>query len=500
MAKVPTYESRASLQPVSNVAATAGQGEMIQEAAKGLEGIAQYFEKIKTQQETLSANTELDKALRQINFDTQTKAKSAKTTSEIDGFGNSAQDEITKAISETSGKISNLDARQAFMTHAEVRANRASTILSNFLMKQQLDLHKETLFQNVDGLTEEYIHSADPGERNNIKSEIKQNVMQAISNGGISRLAGYEYLNSHMNKMAEMQHEHDLELMKNSANPQTLYDNIKKNITGDPELNDKQKIALQTKADSMLKYNDNLQKAKQQHINHIADKELTWKYINGTLTKDDVMNNYDKMTPERAVALIKGLDNSNIKTNPHAKEYNEMMDYITDPKNSERDCIDKLLKYETSGKLTKKEAESLTHLFYIPTDKDPVFKVKRMELEAMLKAQEEKNGIHKSWIEKLGAWWKSLPFNKEQKSEIMQRVADAKVKDASLNTGEQDLPAMAEREKQRYVNEHRPDLNSIPAGKVKRTSDGKYGVKTDTGWRDATTEEKQKYNQEYGIE
>ena len=498
MTKVPTYESQATISP-RTMPDAGTSGEMLTKIGQGLEGIGEYFDKLKIQQETLSAKTELDKRIRDIDTDTQIKARTAKTATELDDLSKSANDQISQAINETSGKIRDNEAKNTFLSHAETRAERANTIQNSFIMKQQINLGKDTAINRVDTIMQDYWHSADPGERANLEAEMKQTVADAVNTGYFDRTSGSRYLKTHLNKLHTGQIDHDIELMKTSDNPDTIAKNIRSNIENDSTLNASQKASYQGKVDSGLKYADATNKAKKQLINHQTDKELTWKYINGTLTKDDVLNNYSKMTPERAKSLIKGLDSSTKPTNPHAKEYNEMMNFVGDTKNSERDCINKLLDYETKGKLTAKEAKSLANMFYIPTDKDPVFKVRQMKLQEMMSAQEDKNAMHKTLADQLGSWWKSLPFNKEHKAELMQRLSDAKDKNVVFNTTAQDLTVMAQNETNKFIQEKRPDLATIAAGKIKKDSAGHYGAKTEDGWRDATQEEIANYEQEYGL-
>ena len=497
MAKIPTYQSGASLSPQMPVVPSTG--EIMQEAGKALGDLADHFQELKNQQESNSAHLDLDKKLQGIHFQALDMAKKAQTASQIDAAGTWASDEITKSITESSGRISSESAREKYISQANFKGDRANMTLGTYLMQQQVDLGKSTALDRGDSIIDQYYSASNPQDKARLKDEFIDNANQAIKAGYFHREQGYTYIKTHLDKMAIGQAEHDLEIYK--QDPQ-LVENFRTELNKGKDgkyadLTGTQRTEMLGKVDSAMKYANTLQKEKERYINHITDKDLTWKYINGTLTKDEVLKNYDKMTPERAKTLIKGIENSTYGTNPHANEYHEMMDYISDTKNSERDCINKLLDYETSGKLTKKETQSLTHLFYLPTEKDPVFQVREANLQNMLRAQEEKNGAHKGIGEKLGAFWKSLFGNKDTKAELMQRISDAKQKSIIPN---EDLTSIAEKEKQKYISERRPDLNSIPEGKVKKTSDGFYGVKTANGWRDATPEEVSRYNQEHGLE
>lgn len=238
--------------------------------------------------------------------------------------------------------------------------------------------------------------------------------------------------------------------------------------------------------------------SRQRLIRHIYDKHLTTKYAEGKLTENDLLHAQNHMSEERFNMLSQNLLNYNMQTQANPKEYVKAIDFISDTdKNTERDCLNYIIKSENDRKLTSDEAHNLVKMFMIAPEDDPNMKLpQRPNLIQMLQAQEQKDSMSEKIRAGFGAFFKSLPFGHKEKTELVSRIIDKK---QETNTKNDDLSILAEKEKQKFILEKRPDLNSIPVGKVKRTSDGHYGVKIENGWRDATTEEIELYKKEHGL-
>ena len=155
-----------------------------------------------------------------------------------------------------------------------------------------------------------------------------------------------------------------------------------------------QRIIAENKLKTGMKTAETTEKERARNINHQTDKDLTWKYLHGGLTQDDIDRNYNRLTPGRAATLTKGLIMGDVPQKSNPKAYGDMMDFIADKKNSERDCTDKLLEMETAGKLSKDEAQTLAESFIVDPGKDPVMQLsQRPNLPEMLKAQDLFSGF-----------------------------------------------------------------------------------------------------------
>ena len=472
-------------------------GEEMSAMGDALGAVTEHFEQLRDKSEIIKQKTDAIRQMAQANMDAAKDPDLATAPKRY-------EERLRQIVDETSQGITSPQARNQFKDEMQLHLETRSIAIQNMINKRSIDQAQAVGFEHMDELKTQYQTAAHEGHADAILTEGQNTVKSLVDSGAMNSEAAYKYLKEWKNDLHESLAVSDIESFKESPDGKKLLTNllaeVDKGEKGIYKLTLDQENKIKPKAEAALKYTENREKANIKNINHMTDKDMTWKYVQHTLSQDELDRNFNKMTPGRYKTLSDGLKKPDYSVKPHAKEYNEMMDYLADETHSERECIDKLLHYETTGKLSAGEAKSLTHLFYIPTDKDPVFKLRKLDLASMVEAQEQKNQQHNDIASRIGAFWKSLFGGHKEKSEIMQRVSDAKQKADSSGLPAQYITKIAEQEKQKYISEKRPDLNNIPMGKVKRTSDGAYGVKTESGWRAATTAEIQQYKTDNGLE
>src|SRR5258708_27422853 len=118
MARVPVYDSTASLQPTAlDPSKASATGQAVVDLSKGLEGVADVIQKMDNRRQTLKAETYLAQAHRQ-NY------QMASTDPDIDNLENKINNKSDEDIAKASEMIQSPEARNEFISKASLDVER----------------------------------------------------------------------------------------------------------------------------------------------------------------------------------------------------------------------------------------------------------------------------------------------------------------------------------------------------------------------------------------
>ena len=404
--KIPAYEvSGETIQPTAVDPNVAGQGgRAMEKMGEGIVSLAEDWKKLKDRDDQAKAQIALTQKIDQIHI------KSAQDP-DVWGASARAQQEIDAALQETAKMVSSPDAKEAYMQKAGLVAERKWMAINTQLMARQSQQGKADDLNLMDLKGQDWLNAVEGKDKVVIEKEINDIANDSITSRHSNPVAMRSHLRSFWRDLYNKQIDHDINLNLATDNPvdrmKVAQDELAKGDKGRYSYLDAgQRIIAEKKLQTGMKTAETTEKERARNINHQTDKDLTWKYLHGGLTQDDIDRNYNRLTPGRAATLTKGLIMGDVPQKSNPKAYGDMMDFIADKKNSERDCTDKLLEMETAGKLSKDEAQTLAESFIVDPGKDPVMQLsQRPNLPEMLKAQDQKNDMSqqkRSWLS--SAW------------------------------------------------------------------------------------------------
>jgi hypothetical protein len=462
-AKLTTESPSAMVDPSK----TTGLGQEVASIGEGLAALGAHMEKIRDEQQITAGKNLLSKSLDKIYLE---KIKDPDVWGQTDKI----DEDYQKAIDSASQNITSSEARDKFQNEAQLIADRKRTSLTMALFNRQSQLYKGTFTDRLDNLQEEYLKSTNLSDQEVLKKEMVAETKNAISIGGVNPAYAQLHLRKVLNDLGLKLLDSDLGLTDNPKALDNIAEEVKKGDSGRyKEIPiEKREQALKS-IDRAKTRAEKTEKERIRNVNHIADKTVTWKYANGTLTQEDLFKNATKMTKERYDLLSANLKNNNMASETNPYEFTAMIDFISDEKNSERDCANKILEKENAGKLTPNEAHDLTKMFMVSPDDDPVFKLsQRPNLNQMVEAQDKKNDIH---TEKAG-WFATLinsikshfGDDKKKTSEATKKIMRNYLAD---NTTARDTREWAQAQAKKVTNEDilqkHPEISKFPKeGKV----------------------------------
>lgn len=436
-AGLTTQQPRATMDPKQ----AATLGNEVQDLAQGLSSLGEHYKQLKNQDEVFNGKHALDQGLDKIHVEKMTNPDVHKAIETLD-------QDYQKLVDEVSTKyVSDSETRNRFKEEALLATDRRKSTLQTALYNRASQLYKGKFNDRMDHLQNEYLHTL-PNLQPIIIKEMQREAQNAINVGGVHADFVNHRLQTTINNLGAKQLKTDLSLADSAPDPKNSIDNIEaelkkgdqgryKNIPAERRDEAMRNVAS-AKARAVR-----TEKERIRNINHITDKNMTWKYIHGALTQDELDTNFNKMSPERYKTLSEGLLSGKISETNHPEEYSKAMDFIGDEKNSERDSLNKILDLEKDGKLTSDEAHSLAKMFMVPPEGDPVFKLEaRPNLAAMLKAQEEKNNLSKDKRTQAKGWWEALKEHfggrKAEANDAARKIINEY--NGQQNQGEKDKP------------------------------------------------------------
>ena len=464
MVKIPSYDVSGSIaQPTAPSPELAAQsGKSIEKMGEGLSGLVEDWQKLRDRDEQAQAQIALTKKIDDIHI-------KATQDPDIWGAGAKAQKEIDQALQDTSSMVNSPEAKEAYMAKAGMIAERKWMVINTHLMAKQSQQGKADDLNLMDLKGEDWLNAVEGKDKVAIEKEINDVAKESIAYGHSNPVAMRTHLKTFWRELYNKQIDHDINLNLATDNPVERMTIAQQELAkGDKGrysyLNETERIAAEKKIRTGLKTAELTEKERVRNINHQTDKDLTWKYLHGGLTQADIDKNYNRLTPGRAATLTKGLIMGDIPQRSNPEAYGEMMDFIADKNNSERDCTDKLMALETSGKLSKDEAKTLAESFIVPPDKDPVMGLtQRPGLAEMLKAQEEKNDMSQQKRSWLSTQWQMITGyakgNKDKATELSKESQAWR----ALNNEQDDesMPKAAKEIIKRDIQKTHPEVNML---------------------------------------
>lgn len=170
---------------------------------------------------------------------------------------------------------------------------------------------------------------------------------------------------------------------------------------------------------------DRTAEARQRNLNHVTDKDMTWKYTHQALTQSELEKNRNNMTDGRYRTLSEKISKASYIAQDEPKEYSRMMDILSDKNTTEREFIDELLK----AKLSQAQRMSLMELGTVSPDKDPVFKSSlKDDLDRMQIVQEWKEQMVDKKKQANSTVWEMLKKytdnNKEKAAQLSMQIKE----------------------------------------------------------------------------
>jgi hypothetical protein len=211
MVKIPekrTSEASLTTQGISPEMASSG-GQMLETAGKGLEGLAQSWEKLRDKNETTRATLALTKKIDDIHIN-------AMKDPDIWNAGAKAQTEIDKAVDETSQMVSGAEARELYMNKAGMIGERKFMVLNTSLMAKQAQQGKADDLALIDAKGQEWLNAAEGKDKIIIEGEISQVAKEAIATGHVHPDAMRTHMDAFWKQLHTGQIDHDIELSLNS--------------------------------------------------------------------------------------------------------------------------------------------------------------------------------------------------------------------------------------------------------------------------------------------
>ena len=454
-----TDVSRATIDPKA-----AGQtGEMVSEMGKDLASLGEHFQKLRDEQEITAAKVALSKATDQIHV-------SSLKDPDVWGQPEKIETMYQDAASAAGERITSSEAKMKFQNESQLIIERKRTSLMTGIMNRQSNLYKGTYVDRINQLATEYETSL-PQDQAVIRQEMEREKQNAISIGGVNAVYAQTHLQTVLNQLGGRTLKSDLGSADASPDPvkqiEAIESELKKGDSGKyKDIPKEKRDAAFREVTSAKTRAEKTVPERQRLMRHLYDKSMTEKYANGELTEENLIHSQNKMSPERFKMLAENLINGNMATQHNPEEYARMIDFISNDKNTERDCLNEIIQAENSGKIMPDEAKSLVKMFMISSEDDPNFKLsKRPNLEQMLSAQSQKDDTSKEKRTGLGAWWKSL-WNHDQKNATENAKKVVKAYNDEPNKAVKDAPGWGMIQADKIASQDRlkkfPSIASFP--------------------------------------
>ncbi len=325
MATVPTYESKEKLQPTPwNPNTAAKRGEDIVDLSQGLEGLGEAVQKLDDRRQTLKAETSVAKAHLGI-------ARMAATDPDLDTLDQRVDEQSQEAISHAADLIKSPEARNNFISQANLDIERRNMAVSNTILRRKSQDFKNELVQANDADIQEYQTSADKGERNLIRQKIMDRTKQAIEDGHVHA----DWANAHVKTLLKSA---DLNQVTSdmAISPTRTFEEMQKGKEGlYPYLSDAQRKKFSDTAQKMIKKEGSDNKLIYGIAQNHAENQILDKMSNNTLTQDDINNAQlmgvkgIRIRPEFAKAATEAMQDP-FPTESAPEKYNKLIDQIQD--------------------------------------------------------------------------------------------------------------------------------------------------------------------------
>lgn len=322
--RVPTYDSRANLDPTPVDPRTAAElGNSVADLGKGVEGLGEVIQKLDNQRQTLKAQTYLAKANR-ANY------QLAATDPNIDGLDAKVAQNSDEAVQQAANLIQSPSARNEFVEKATYHQEIRNVPIANMIMRRKSQDFKNSLVQANDEDIKTYTALADPEDRKLLKEGIIQRTDAAIKDGHVNAQWAKLHVDTLLKQADHKQVEDDM-----SLNAEHTYAQLQKGAEGlYPDLSPKERQYFADKAQKLITKQGTENKMIYGIAQNHTENTLIDKMANNSLTQMDVNNsvlfgiNGIKARPDFAKAATEALEDP-FPTEPAPEKYSKLFDMVT---------------------------------------------------------------------------------------------------------------------------------------------------------------------------
>lgn len=361
MPKVPTRdvpELTIKPQPIDPRSAAAVGGEII-DLAKGIGALGNQLEKMQDESQTNKAEADL------LNRFSSIHSQFA-NDKDLNTAPQRAQEELDKAVNESSNIVTSRRAREEFQGRAGIEKARKSSDLNNMFVSKGIKEAKHNMFNNVDSIIKQAWDSSNPAQINQAKQKMSEVVSKAVSTGYIHPEVAKNYLDDHIGKLIEGQVDHDV---SGPGMAETVLSELKKGSKGAyPDLDPQVRQAKIKMSESMVKKQENQRKEALKGYQSDNGNYLVTLSKEGKLTPQVIQEfGYTgRISKKEFNGWMKKIESPIINENTDAETYNQSIHYMTDPKNSADSVREHLLSVYSEDKLSKEDFMSLYEMHLRP--------------------------------------------------------------------------------------------------------------------------------------
>jgi hypothetical protein len=359
--RIPIHDSTASLEPTPvnpNVAATVGKG--IVDLSQGLEGIAGEMQKHQDWYETNQAELSLAKSYND-------NITMAHTDPDLSTLKDRLDEINTQNVDSASSVIKSSSARSEFVAKAKLKREVENTHLQQVIWSRQMDAGRASMMEVNDTLTDQYIHTSSPGERESIKQDIIDKTNNAAEMGYISKAKAQRYLETNIPHM-------DLETVKFdlSHSPEETKAQLEKGKDGIyKDLDESKRQAMISMADKVIKRKSQIQKSVVRETRNNIEHDLYNKSLLGVNVSADIEKNLGRISRTAYKELV---DNGQSAVAPVCQTDNkacgDVINTIMDKNATDAERRSALLKANTDGVLSRQDATRLYNMALVPDNGD----------------------------------------------------------------------------------------------------------------------------------
>lgn len=449
-------------------------GKMIEAAGDAFSALGQKFDDLRDHSEISKAKAEGINAIDDIH----TKAMQ---DPDVWGAPDKVKEQLDNLKDTLASKITSPDARNKFSEEWDVESARKFVGINTQLRAKQIDVDKATTHAVVESKAREFANATHPEERNTIKQQIIEQVNRSVQLGSMNAGAARKYVVDTFGKMNTEQVEHDLNILRTSDNPKSMYDTMKAELEKGkdgmyPDLTEKQRGEFLNKTEKMYAKADVIKTEVNNNRQNIRADALSTQLSSGTLdpmklnearannhiTAEDYKTFYDNLLAKDSETI--GSDHVAM----HALEENILGTMKSGELTKDRG-LDwpatrrAIIQANTEGKISKNDMNKLLEYHLMP-QQDMIKKLQddvnqpKNDTEFLAQQNEKKGAVtrRQSLIESVMNMFKKHTDNKPRETahllvDHMNYVKDNKTTDEGFTKAAQDVINQNNKKSNMYI-------------------------------------------------